>query len=65
MYANDTRHFYSLLDDRGSLRVTAADRSDLAQILSLQKEAYVSEAEIYDDYSIPPLHQSQEDIEGE
>lgn len=65
MYANDTRHFYSLLDDRGSLRVTAADRSDLAQILSLQKEAYVSEAEIYDDYSIPPLQQSLEDIEGE
>ena len=31
---------------------------DLAQILALQKLAYKSEAEIYNDFSIPPLHQS-------
>ena len=35
-----------------------ATKMDLAQILKLQKLAYKSEAEIYDDFSIPPLHQT-------
>ena len=36
--------------------------SDAEEILSLQKLAYRSEAEIYDDFSIPPLLQTLEEI---
>ncbi len=32
------------------------------EILALQKIAYLSEAEIIDDYSIPPLHQALKDL---
>jgi ribosomal protein S18 acetylase RimI-like enzyme len=39
--------------------------SDLEEILALQKLAYLSEAEIYNDYSIPPLLQTIEDIRSE
>ena len=35
---------------------------DAKEILQLQKLAYQSEAAIYDDYSIPPLIQSLEDM---
>lgn len=35
---------------------------DAGEILSLQKIAYRSEAEIYDDFTIPPLTQTQEEI---
>ena len=38
---------------------------DAEEILALQKLAYKSEAEIYDDYTIPPLTQSIKEIEGE
>lgn len=37
----------------------------MKEILSLQKEAYLSEAEIYDDYNIPPLQQTDAEIESE
>ncbi len=37
------------------LRATVADA---AEILALQKLAYLSEAELYDDYTIPPLTQT-------
>ena len=36
--------------------------SDLKEILALQKLAYQSEAELYYDYTIPPLTQSLEEI---
>ena len=36
---------------------------DAAEILALQKIAYLSEAEIYGDYSIPPLTQTPEQVE--
>ena len=36
---------------------------DAESILSLQKLAYRSEAEIYEDFSIPPLTQSLEEIQ--
>ena len=39
--------------------------SDVEEILSLQKLAYQSEAEIYNDFNIPPLNQSLEEIEDE
>jgi hypothetical protein len=40
-----------------------ANKDDLREILALQKLAYKSEAELYDDHSIPPLTQSIEGIE--
>ncbi len=42
--------------------ITKALREDLAEILELQKSAYQSEAEIYDDDQIPPLTQTLEEI---
>ncbi len=38
---------------------------DLEEILTLQKIAYLSEAELIDDYSIPPLQQSLEELKEE
>jgi len=34
--------------------IERAEAADMEEILSIQKMAYISEAEIYDDYSIPP-----------
>ena len=45
--------------------VTRATASDAAEILALQKLAYLSEAEIYGDYAIPPLTQTLEEIAAE
>ena len=38
---------------------------DAQEILALQKLAYQSEAEIYNDFTIPPLHQSLDEIKAE
>ena len=38
--------------------ITKATIKDAAEILKLQKLAYLSEAAIYNDYSIPPLVQT-------
>jgi GNAT superfamily N-acetyltransferase len=42
-----------------------AIKTDLRNILDLQKLAYQSEAEIYNDYTIPPLTQSLNDLEND
>lgn len=42
------------------MNIEKAELKDLAEILSLQKLAYISEAEICNDYSIPPLVQTLE-----
>jgi len=34
----------------------------MEEILSIQKRAYKSEAEIYDDFKIPPIVQTLEEI---
>jgi GNAT superfamily N-acetyltransferase len=47
------------------MKITHAETTDAAEILALQKLAYQSEAEIYDDYEIPPLTQSLESIRSE
>jgi ribosomal protein S18 acetylase RimI-like enzyme len=49
------------------MRVTIepALRPDAEAILVLQKLAYQSEAALYDDYDIPPLRQTLEEIEAE
>lgn len=44
--------------------VEQAAVQDAAEILALQKLAYQSEAELYDDYTIPPLTQTLEEIEA-
>jgi ribosomal protein S18 acetylase RimI-like enzyme len=45
--------------------IARAGESDLPAILALQKLAYLSEAELYDDYSIPPLTQTLENMTEE
>lgn len=45
--------------------IVKASECDLETILSLQKLAYRSEAEIYDDHNIQPLTQTLADLEDE
>ena len=44
------------------MEIVPAGMNDAHDILSLQRRAYTSEAEIYGDYSIPPLLQSITEI---
>lgn len=45
------------------IKIDIASKSDLKEILNLQKEVYVSEAKIYDDFNIPPLAETKDEIE--
>jgi len=45
--------------------IKPADVRDAKEILDLQKLAYRSEAAIYDDYTIPPLIQTREEMEAD
>ncbi|MDI6723333.1 MAG: GNAT family N-acetyltransferase [Methanobacterium sp.] len=45
--------------------IKRAKESDLSEILSLQKKAYQSEAEIYNGFKIPPLLQTLDEIKDE
>jgi ribosomal protein S18 acetylase RimI-like enzyme len=45
-------------DATAELQITQASVTDAEAILALQKLAYRSEAEIYDDFAIPPLRQT-------
>ncbi len=45
--------------------VERASVEEAQEILDVQKVAYVSEAEIYNDYSIPPLTQTLEQIQAD
>jgi GNAT superfamily N-acetyltransferase len=45
--------------------ITKAERADLRQILELQYLAYQSEAKLLNDFSIPPLKQTIEEINQE
>jgi ribosomal protein S18 acetylase RimI-like enzyme len=45
--------------------ILPAEISDMAEILDLQKRAYQSEAVLYDDWTIPPLTQTQKQINQE
>ena len=49
----------------GKISISNAREKDLEQILFIQKSCYLEEAEIYNDYSIPPLKQTMEDITKE
>ncbi len=48
-----------------AVRIEQAGLEDAAEILALQKLAYRSEAELNRDFSIPPLTQTQAEIESE
>ena len=47
------------------MEILKATISDAEEILKLQKLAYVTEAEIYGDFHIPPLTQALEEIKRE
>ena len=45
--------------------IQRATESDAKEILALQKLAYISEAEIYNDFTIQPLHQTLNEMTSE
>ena len=45
------------------MQIRKATYKDLSEILALQKEAFIQEAEIYNDFTIQPLKETQQDIE--
>ena len=45
--------------------ILQANRDDLETILQLQKDCYITEAEIYNDYDIQPLLQDLKSLENE
>jgi len=47
------------------MQIEIATELDAEEILELQKKAYLSEAEIYCDYSIPPLTQTIQELKTE
>lgn len=47
------------------MTIETATAADAADILALQKLAYQSEAELYDDFTIPPLTQTLDEITAE
>ena len=47
------------------MNVEHATIDDAQEILALQKLAYQSEAKIYNDFNIPPLHQNLDEIKAE
>jgi len=47
------------------MKIARTDRSDLQEILNLQYSAYQSEAESLNDFSIPPLKQTYDEVAWE
>ncbi len=47
------------------LSIEQASKDDAAEILALQKLAYQSEAAIWNDYTIPPLTQTLENLQAQ
>lgn len=47
------------------IEIKNAKESDLAEILKLQKLAYIQEAEIYNNYEITPLTQNLKDLQAD
>lgn len=48
-----------------NINISIAGEDDLENILELQKECYISEAEIINDFNIPPLKQTLESVKEE
>lgn len=47
------------------MRILQATIEDAPEILALQRAAYQTEARLYDDFTIPPLTQSLEELQAE
>lgn len=47
------------------IHILPAEVTDAAEILALQRLAYQSEAELYQDFGIPPLRQTQAEMEDD
>ena len=45
------------------MKIRKASLQDVIRILEIQKVAYKAEAEIYNDFSIPPLHENEKAIQ--
>jgi ribosomal protein S18 acetylase RimI-like enzyme len=45
--------------------ISPVDVADVGEILTLQRAAYVTEAQVYDDASLPALTQTYEELESE
>jgi GNAT superfamily N-acetyltransferase len=50
---------------RRIMEILEATVADAAEILALQKSAYLFEAKLYDDYTIPPMTQTVEELAGD
>jgi GNAT superfamily N-acetyltransferase len=44
------------------LTITDADPTDAGELLTLQRAAYLAEAALYDDFALPPLTETVEEI---
>ena len=55
----------NIINEEVSMVIEKAMVSDAEEILSLQKISYISEAEIYNDFNIPPLFQTLEQMKCE
>jgi ribosomal protein S18 acetylase RimI-like enzyme len=53
------------MESRKPVRIETASEKDAREILALQKLAYLSEARVYNDDTIPPLTQSLDQIQAE
>ena len=47
------------------MEILDATIDDAPEILSLQKLSYLSEAQMYNDYDIPPLTQTLEELKAD
>ena len=64
-YIRETVYLQSVVVMKDQIEVKQASAEDAETILQLQMRAYLSEAEIYNDYGIPPLIQSLNEIKQE
>ena len=56
---------YKMVKELENISISKAEYNDLDTILSLQKIAFLSEAELYGNYQIEPLHQTLESIQSD
>ncbi|MBF0532259.1 MAG: NADH-quinone oxidoreductase subunit NuoB [Candidatus Omnitrophica bacterium] len=59
------KKFKNMKKGLATLSIDPAQIQDSAEILALQKAAYQSEAELYNDFSLSPLNQSLEEIKAD
>jgi ribosomal protein S18 acetylase RimI-like enzyme len=62
LWRRNPRSRQKLSREKSGMTIERATLPDAEEILSLQKLAYRNEAEIYNDFSIPPLLQTLEEV---